>query len=99
MSIVVRLSPTNVTRENYDEVARRLESAECGQIPMASSSTFSSGQRGTSASARSGTLESSSRPSASIYGPSSPMLELVYPLNQRFSRCTTSSSGSKSGSN
>ena len=27
MSIVVRLSPTNVTRENYDEVARRLESA------------------------------------------------------------------------
>jgi hypothetical protein len=27
MSIVVRLSPTNVTRENYDEVASRLESA------------------------------------------------------------------------
>jgi len=27
MSIVVRLSPTNVTRETYDEVARRLESA------------------------------------------------------------------------
>ena len=27
MSIVVRLSPTNVTREKYDEVAGRLESA------------------------------------------------------------------------
>lgn len=27
MSIVVRLSPTNVTREKYDEVASRLESA------------------------------------------------------------------------
>jgi hypothetical protein len=27
MSIVVRLSPTNLTRENYDEVERRLESA------------------------------------------------------------------------
>jgi hypothetical protein len=27
MSIVVRNSPTNVTREKYDEVARRLESA------------------------------------------------------------------------
>ena len=27
MSIVVRLSPTNVTRETYDEVARRLETA------------------------------------------------------------------------
>jgi hypothetical protein len=27
MSIVVRLSPTNVTREKYDEVERRLESA------------------------------------------------------------------------
>ena len=65
MSIVVRLSPTNVTRENYDEVARRLESAGVGQIPTASSSMFSSGQRGICASARSGTLESSSRLSAS----------------------------------
>lgn len=27
MSIVVRVSPTNVTREKYDEVERRLESA------------------------------------------------------------------------
>jgi hypothetical protein len=27
MSIVVRLSPTSLTRENYDEVERRLESA------------------------------------------------------------------------
>jgi hypothetical protein len=27
MSIVVHLSPTNVTREKYDEVANRLESA------------------------------------------------------------------------
>ena len=27
MSIVVRLSPTNVTREKYDEAARRLEAA------------------------------------------------------------------------
>jgi hypothetical protein len=27
MSIIVRLSPTNVTREKYDEAARRLESA------------------------------------------------------------------------
>jgi hypothetical protein len=35
MSIVVRLSPTNVTRERYDEVASRLSRRGCGQIPVA----------------------------------------------------------------
>jgi hypothetical protein len=33
MSIVVRLSPTNVTREKYDDVERRLEAAGAWPSP------------------------------------------------------------------
>ena len=92
MSIVVRLSPTNVTRDKYDEVASRLESAGMWPNPDGLDYTFSSGQRETSASARSGILESSSRRSESTSCPSSPTLESGSPPNRRYSRFTTSPS-------
>ena len=92
MSIVVRLSPTNVTRDKYDEVASRLESAGMWPNPDGLDYHVLFGSEGTSASARSGILESSSRRSESTSCPSSPTLESGSPPNRRYSRFTTSPS-------
>jgi hypothetical protein len=70
MSIVVRYNPPSLTTEQYDEADRRLR--EAGVEPLglsrfltALSTTSASVRKGTCVSARSGTLGSSSRRTAS----------------------------------